>query len=70
LLAFEGSCRGQLTAGPGKTADMVQLLVPGAHGAKTMTAFFGGVGALVIANVDGLLLCWYFIIVSVATEAD
>jgi len=22
------------------------------------------------ANVDGLLLCWYFIIVSLATEAD
>ena len=25
---------------------------------------------LVAANVDGLLLCWYFIIVSLATEAD
>jgi len=25
---------------------------------------------LVAPNVDGLLLCWYFIIVSLATEAD
>jgi hypothetical protein len=25
---------------------------------------------IIAANVDGLLLCWYFIIVSLATEAD
>jgi len=24
----------------------------------------------IATNVDGLLLCWYFIIVSLATEAD
>jgi hypothetical protein len=29
-----------------------------------------GCRQLLAANVDGLLLCWYFITVSSATEAD